>query len=91
MQAAGQAPADVVRRLGPRVERVDVKDRPATLDLPPQQVAAGRGAVALDEALTTGAALISMHIIEVDAVAGGGDVFAYVKERVRWLQERRPA
>jgi len=87
-QAAGQDPAEVVRRLGPRVELVHVKDGPATLERPPQQVAPGSGAVALGEALAAGAASITTHIIEADAVAGGGDPFAYVEEGVRWLRER---
>jgi sugar phosphate isomerase/epimerase len=87
-QAAGQAPADVVRRLGSRVALVHVKDGPATLERPPQQVAPGRGVVALDEALSAGADSITTHIIEADAVAADGDPFAYIEEGVSWLRQR---
>lgn len=89
-QGAGQAPADVVAKLGPRVELVHVKDGHAPAERPPQQVAPGSGIVALEDALVAGTA-VTTHIIEADAVAGGGDVMAYIRDGVAWLRGRQIA
>jgi sugar phosphate isomerase/epimerase len=72
-QAAGQAPAEVVTRLGARVELVHVKD----------DVALGTGDVALAGALRAGT-MITTAIIEADEVAG--DPFDYVRTGVAWLR-----
>jgi sugar phosphate isomerase/epimerase len=87
-QAAGQDPASVVAALGERVELVHVKDGPATVDDPPQQVPPGRGDVALDAALRAGEATITTAIIEADHVAGGGDPLDYAAEGAAWLRAR---
>ena len=87
-QAAGQVPADVVARLGRRVQLVHVKDGPGTTEQPPQQVAPGGGAVPLGAALEAGAA-VTTEIIEADAVAGGGDPYDYIRQAVAWLRDRR--
>lgn len=85
-QAAGQTPADVVARLGPRVELVHVKDGPGTTETPQRQVAPGTGAVALEAALTAGAASITTQVIEADAV--DGDVLDYIAAGAAWLRAR---
>jgi sugar phosphate isomerase/epimerase len=85
-QAAGQSPAEVVERLGPRVELVHVKDGPGEVGTPQHQVAPGSGAIALDAALRAGAATITTHVIEADAV--DGDVFDYVAAGAAWLRTR---
>jgi sugar phosphate isomerase/epimerase len=72
-QRAGQVPAEVVARLGARVELVHVKD----------DVAIGTGDIALADALRAGTA-ITTAIIEADAVAG--DAFDYVAAGVAWLR-----
>ena len=85
-QGAGQVPAEVVARLGPRVELMHVKDGPGTMEMPPRQVAPGRGAVALDAALDAGAGTVTTAIIEADSVAG--DVFEYIGAGADWLRGR---
>lgn len=85
-QTAGQVPAEVVGRLGERVELVHVKDGPAVRGEP--QVAAGQGAVALADALDAGRASIRVHIIEADGIAAGADIFELVAESVAWLKRR---
>jgi sugar phosphate isomerase/epimerase len=87
-QGAGQTPADVVAKLGARVELVHVKDGHAPAERPPQQVAPGSGVVALDDALVAATA-VTTHIIEADAVADDGDVMAYVRDGAAWLRGRR--
>ncbi|WP_405946245.1 TIM barrel protein [Streptomyces prunicolor] len=86
-QTAGQVPADVVARLGERVELVHVKDGPAVRGEP--QVAAGQGSVALADALDAGRDTIRVHIIEADGIAEGADIFDLVAESVTWLKERQ--
>jgi sugar phosphate isomerase/epimerase len=86
-QAAGRSPADVVTKLGARVELVHVKDGHAPAERPPQQVAPGSGVVALEDALVAGKA-VTTHIIEADAVADDGDVMAYVRDGAAWLRGR---
>jgi sugar phosphate isomerase/epimerase len=88
-QAAGQVPAEVVSRLGARVELVHVKDGPGVVEALPEQVAPGGGEVALDAALRAGEATIRAQVIEADRVAGDGDPFAYVEAGVAWLRGRR--
>ncbi|MFI6542450.1 sugar phosphate isomerase/epimerase family protein [Streptomyces prunicolor] len=86
-QTAGQVPADVVARLGERVELVHVKDGPAVRGEP--QVAAGQGSVALADALDAGRDTIRVHIIEADGIAEGADIFDLVAESVAWLKRRQ--
>jgi sugar phosphate isomerase/epimerase len=83
-QAAGQVPAEVVSKLGARVELVHVKDGPATLEFPPQQTTPGTGAVALADALAAGAS-ITTCVIEADDLAPGADVFDFIAGAVEWL------
>jgi sugar phosphate isomerase/epimerase len=90
-QAAGQVPADVIAKLGARVQLVHVKDGPGTTDHPPQQVPPGTGAVAIEDALLAGARTITHHVIEADAVAGDGDPFDYIQAAVGWLKGRSTA
>ena len=85
-QTAGQVPAEVVTRLGARVELVHVKDGPAVVGAP--QVPAGSGEVALDAALTVGSS-IKWHILELDDVAPGVDVIDTVAAGVAWLAARQ--
>jgi len=86
-QTAGQVPAEVVARLGERVRLVHVKDGPAVRGEP--QVAAGRGTVALADALDAGRDSIRAHIIEADGIAEGADIFDLVADSVAWLKARR--
>ncbi|MER5796245.1 hypothetical protein [Streptomyces sp. NPDC001980] len=86
-QTAGQVPADVVARLGERVELVHVKDGPGVRGEP--QVAAGQGSVALADALYVGRDAIRVHIIEADRIAEGADIFDLVEESVAWLKARQ--
>jgi sugar phosphate isomerase/epimerase len=83
-QAAGQVPAEVVAKLGERVELVHVKDGPGTTGAPQRQVAPGSGAVALGPALAAGAGTITTQIIEADATAD--DVFDYIRGGAAWLR-----
>ena len=87
-QTAGQVPAEVVGRLGERVELVHVKDGPAVRGEP--QVAAGAGVVALADALDAGRDAIRVHIIEADGIAAGADIFDLVAGSVAWLKARNP-
>lgn len=87
-QTAGQVPAEVVGRLGERVELVHVKDGPAVRGEP--QVAAGQGSVALADALEAGRESIRAHIIEADGIAEGADIFDLVADSVAWLRARYP-
>ena len=88
-QTAGQVPAEVVSRLGERVELVHVKDGPAVRGEP--QVAAGQGLVALADALDAGQNAIRVQIIEADAIAAGADIFDLVADSVAWLKARDPS
>jgi sugar phosphate isomerase/epimerase len=84
VQAAGRAPAEVVARLGARVELVHVKDGPGVPDVP--QLPPGSGDIALDDALTAGASTITTAIVEADGV--DGDPFDYIEAGVNWLRGR---
>jgi sugar phosphate isomerase/epimerase len=75
--AGGQNPADLLRRLGDRVEAVHVKDGPmrpgiSTAELPTDQVPAGQGDVPLAAALAAGHN-IGYAVIEFDHYEG--DIF----------------
>jgi sugar phosphate isomerase/epimerase len=85
-QAAGQSPAEVVARLGARVELVHVKDGADTTAVA-HQVPLGTGTIALDEALAAGADTITTRVIEADAV--DGDPMDYIAAGVAWLRDRR--
>lgn len=85
-QTAGQVPAEVVARLGERVELVHVKDGPAVRGEP--QVAAGQGLVTLADALDAGHDSIRVHIIEADGIAAGADIFDLIADSVTWLKAR---
>jgi sugar phosphate isomerase/epimerase len=81
-QVAGQVPAEVVTRLGPRAALVHVKDgagRPDEAQVPP-----GSGAIGLAEALAAGAATITARIIEADRVEG--DPLDYIAAGAAWLR-----
>jgi sugar phosphate isomerase/epimerase len=81
-QVAGQVPAEVVARLGPRAELVHVKDGAGRPD--EAQVAPGSGAIGLEEALAAGAGTITARIIEADRV--DGDPMDYIAAGVAWLR-----
>ncbi|KPI11574.1 Xylose isomerase domain-containing protein TIM barrel [Actinobacteria bacterium OK074] len=85
-QTAGRVPAEVVGRLGERVEFVHVKDGPARRGEP--QVPAGQGLVGLADALDAGRDSIRVHIIEADGIAEGEDIFDLVAQSSAWLRAR---
>ena len=83
-QVAGQVPAEVVARLGPRAELVHVKDGAGAPD--EAQVPPGSGAIELADALAAGAATITARIIEADRV--DGDPMDYIAAGAAWLRTR---
>ena len=80
---AGQDPAAVIERLGPRVRRIHLKDGPCTPDAP--QVALGRGRVDL-EACVEAARHVDWHIVELDDCAS--DMLEALAQSLDFLVER---
>ena len=72
VNVGGQVPADIVSRIGSRVNLVHAKDGPGTLEQRAPMVAVGTGAVDNESALAAGSS-IGWHIIELDECAT--DVF----------------
>jgi sugar phosphate isomerase/epimerase len=85
-QTAGQDPAEVVRRLGKRVQLVHIDDGGA-IPGEPFQVPAGQGVVQLAEALAAGGEFIGTYLIEASTVAPGLDMFELIAGSVAWLRK----
>ena len=85
--AGGQDAADLVRRLGDRVQAVHVKDGPmrpgiSAASLPTDQVPAGQGDVPLAQALSAGGS-IDYAVIEFDHY--DGDIFDGIAQSYAFL------
>ena len=80
-QAAGVDPAGLIRRLGPRVAALHLKDGDGRVDAQ-AQVALGRGEQPL--AQTIAAAPDALRVIELDDPSG--DVFEALGESLEWLR-----
>jgi sugar phosphate isomerase/epimerase len=83
-QVGGAEPSDLIRRLGPRVRLLHVKDGPAR-DREAPHVAVGSGSVDIAAALTAGAE-VAWHVVELDRCAT--DMFEAVEASLRWLRAR---
>ena len=89
IKAAGHDPVATLVQLGPRVERLHVKDGPGTVqpvltgfdDLDPQ-TAVGDGALDI-VAILAAAPQVSWHVVELDKCAG--DSFAAVEKSYHYL------
>jgi sugar phosphate isomerase/epimerase len=77
VNVGGQVPADIVSRIGDRVNLVHAKDGPGTLEQKAPMVAVGTGNVDNESALVAGKS-IGWHIIELDECAT--DVFEAARE-----------
>ena len=79
----GEDPAALVRRIGPRVRLLHLKDGPAdAADRDAPQVALGMGRVDVAGAIAAGTH-VAWHIVELDSCAT--DMFGAVEAGQRWL------
>jgi sugar phosphate isomerase/epimerase len=82
-QVGGEDPAALIRRLGPRVELLHVKDGPAR-SRDDDHVALGTGSVDLVAALAAGEH-VRWHIVELDRCAT--DMLTAIRASARWLTD----
>ena len=81
VQTAGQNPAEVVRRLGPRAPLLHVKDGPCQIEAP--MTALGEGVVDIPGVVTAGAGSSEWLVVELDRCAT--DMMEAVRKSYRYL------